>query len=126
MKQTHVLLLVSALGFGSTANAGEVADKVRTNDGAECSQIYDTGRKATTGVRLDTATMEPEIYFEFQFDIGRKKLEDGRIDCRPFAKLEKDRMILDNEKLRIEVELLRNQLKRTAVEEEKDEFFKDW
>ena len=126
MNNPHVLLLAFALGFGSTAKAGDVADKIRTNDGAECSQIYDTGKEATTGIRLNTGNMEPEIYFEFKFDIGRKKLEDGRIDCRPFAEHEELRMKLDNEKLRIEVELLRNQLKNQTISKEKDDFFNDW
>ena len=126
MNNPHALLLAFALSFGSTAKAGDVADKIRTNDGAECSQIYDTGREATTGIRLNTNDMEPEIYFEFKFDIGRKKLEDGRIDCNFIAENEEIRMKLDNEKLRIEVELLRNQLKNQTISEEKDDFFRDW
>ena len=102
MTNPHVLLLAFALGFGSTAEAGDVSDKIRTNDGAECAQIYDTGKEATTGVRLNTANIEPELYFEFKFDLGRKKLEEKRINCDFIARHEEVRMRLDNEKLKIE------------------------
>ena len=119
-----VPLLACALSFGSIAKA-DVTDRLRTNDGAECSQIYTTGKELTTGVRLRGDGLEPELYMEFKFDLGRKKLDENRLDCNPFAELEEERLELDNEKLRIEVELLRNQLKN-QTQKEKDFFVDDW
>lgn len=123
MRNPLLLLPAFALSFGSIANA-DVTDKLRTNDGAECSQIYSTGKELTTGVRLRGTDLEPELYVEFKFDLGRKKLDKNRLDCNPFAILEEERLELDNEKLKIEVELLRNQLLKQKNNE--NESFEDW
>lgn len=116
MNKLLIPLLASAVSYGSVIQADDIVDRIRTSDGAECYQQNNTGQEVTTGVRLraDTLTdrVEPEIYLEFKFDVGRKKLEKNRIDCKPMSELEQVRIKLDNEKLKLEVDLLRSQLEK--------------
>lgn len=130
MKVPHILLLVFVLSYGSNANAEDnVTDRIRTSDGAECYQSTNTGKEVTTGVRLRGDTLnnrvEPELYLEFTFTLGKDKLDKDRIDCAPMSELEQVRMKLDNDKLRLELELLRNQLKKQNKSVEKDSF-EEW
>lgn len=109
-------LVVSVVVYGSIVNAA-VTDKYRTESGAECSASYEDNHKFEFGfesapslsTELDgnANNIKPFAKYTFSFGGDTKR---SRIDCTTTQNLEQERMKIDNERLLVELELLKEQL----------------
>jgi hypothetical protein len=113
-------LVVSVVVYGSIVNAA-VTDKYRTESGAECSASYENNHKFEFGFEsapsvstgLDgNATSNIKPFAKYSFSFGGDT-ERSRIDCTTTQNLEQERMKIDNERLLVELELLKEQLNAT-------------
>lgn len=125
--KSQKLLLAFAAVFGCGANlayAESQVDKFRTNDGAQCEQSYNTGRKFEFGIAAgedDTNAWNGnfngferndnvEVFAKWTWELGRDKVESRRINCQRMIHLEQHRMEMANERQALELELLRLQV----------------
>lgn len=117
MMNKQALVLVYAVAFGAGAEADTI-DRYRTDSGAECSTSFDSPHSIEMGLRGDTSissdglSIEPFITYKYTFNTKPRP----RIDCQKTRRLQEERMMLENEILRMELEALKKQ----AAEEEKN------
>lgn len=114
MKKNLLLLLVSVAVYGSGVNAAGLTDKYRTRSGTECSQEYNTGRTMEFGFKQDSKKDGVEVFISYNIELGRSKINSKRINCQKTMRLEEERAVLENERLRLELELLRRQVNAPA------------
>jgi len=113
MNKSQQLSLAFVLACGFTSNALAVTsqvDKYRTHSGTECEKSYNSGKDLELSLEADPETDEKKIMLTMTIEFGRGGFESQRIDCRTTMIYEQDRMYLENERLKLELELLRRKV----------------
>lgn len=112
----RLLLAVYAAVYGSIVSAG-ATDRYRTQNGAECMVSYENNHKIEFGVegspQLSTSvggmdlSITPFVKYTYSFGANSR---NKRLNCHTTQRLEEQRMKIDNDRLLVELELLREQL----------------
>lgn len=109
-----LFIALLALALIETSHAESVSDKYKTHAGTECEQTHNTGKSLELGLEGEpdntTGTINGRIMLTLKIDLGRDAIESRRIDCRQTMLYEQDRMYMENERLKLELELLRRKV----------------
>lgn len=113
MNKIQLLSLVFVAVCGFTNNsiaAANVSDKYKTHSGTECERTFNSGKELELSMEHDPETDEQKVMLTLKVEFGRGSFESQRIDCRTTMQYEQDRMYLENERLKLELELLRRKV----------------
>ncbi len=91
----------------TVANANSY--NVRNSDGAGCSQNEDTGKSLEFGTTYDSASDNTTFSAMWTFQLGKQKMR--KIDCNRLFDITVAREQLELDKARLELQLLRAQIK---------------
>lgn len=88
-------------------------DRVRTSNGAECQSSNSTGKQLEMGsyASHDEVTDQGDVgvYARVVVQLGMKKVQDKRVDCRDLYNMQLRRDELELARIKEEIELLKAQ-----------------
>lgn len=109
MKKNQLLLLVYVVACGFTSNLYADSDKFKTHSGTECERTYDRDQDLSLSMEADPVTGDRKLMLTYTIEFGGG-FKSQRLDCRTTMRYEEDRMYLENERLKLELELLRRKV----------------